>query len=94
MVVPGDALLPRGEKSRRAGDQLRAIQGSAAALRRLVEERAARGRRALGGGGVMPHVEDAAKIACWMCEELNSSVAESRSSASASGTGEMSPGES
>ena len=42
----------------------------------------------------MPHVEDAARIACWICEELNSSVAESRSSTSASGTGEMGPGES
>ena len=79
-MVPGDA---RGEKSRRAGDRLRVRHVPVSALRCLVEERAARGRRALGGGGVMPHAEDAAKIASWICDELKSSVAESRSSASA-----------
>ena len=60
-MVPGDE---RGEKSRRAGDRLRARHVTLAVLCRLAEERAARGRRALGGKGVMPNAEDAAKIAC------------------------------
>ena len=60
-MVPGDA---RGEESRRAGDRLRGRHVTLAEPRRLVEERAARGRRALGGGGAMPNAEAAAAIAC------------------------------